>query len=355
MRLWLERRFEQPSAALSATSALAGFAVALLLGACLLTFSGYSAATGYMALIRGSTGSLRALVATIDIAVPIGLCAIGIALAYRANLWNIGAEGQLYMGAFAAAGVGLSLPAGTPSILALPIVLAAGLIAGAAWAAVAGVLKVWVGANEILSTLMLNYIAILWVDYLVSGPWADPLIVSFPYSPPLPAADRIGTIGGTVHWSVLIFLGALATLAAIDRGSRWGYELRVLGAAPQAARYGGMAISKLTVTALAAAGACAGVAGAVLVMAGTGRLQSGLSPGYGFMAILVAWLAGRRPIGILLASLLYAGLLNGGFFLQMARIPPSLATILQALILVCVLAGFTLRSYRIRIRRKRLI
>ena len=348
----LERRFEAPSP-FARTIGLAGGAVlALLLGAVLILAFGYSPLVAYGALLRGMAGSPRAIAATVNNAVPIGLCAAGIALAARAGLWNIGAEGQLYMGAVAATGLGLALPAHTPAALAVASVLVAGLGAGAAWAALAALPKAWLGVNEILSTLMLNYVAILWVGYLVGGPWADPLTVSFPYSPPLPDAARIGTIGGGLHASLTLLVAALVGLQAIGHGSRFGYELRVIGASPRAARYAGIAIKPLVVAALAGAGASAGLAGAIQVAAATGRLQSGLSPGYGFMAILVAWLAGGRPAGILLGALLYAGLLNGGFSLQMAHIPPAVATILQALILLCILSGSALVRYRLRFDRR---
>jgi ABC-type uncharacterized transport system permease subunit len=347
----LEPRLSSPSTGERLLRLTTGLVLALVLGAIVLALAGHDPRIGYAALVRGALGSPRALAATIDKAVPIGLCAVGIALAYRAGLWNIGAEGQLYFGAFAATGIGLSLPEATPAVLALPLVLGAGLLAGGAWAAIAALPRAYLGMNEILSTLMLNYVAILWVNYLVDGPWADPMTFSFPYSKPLPAAARLGTLAGPVHWGIVFLALAALGLAAVDRGLRWGYDLRVSGDAPRAASYGGIASTATIVSGLVAAGALAGLAGAIEVSASTGRLQAGLSPGYGFMAILVAWLAGGRPIAIVLVSLLYAGLLNGGFSLQVSGIPPAISTILQALLLIAVLAALGLGRYRVRLVR----
>jgi simple sugar transport system permease protein len=350
--LRLEPRLSDPSAAEWAARTAAGLILALLLAALVIALAGYDAQSALSALWRGAFGSLRAAAATINKAVPIGLCAIGIALAYRARLWNIGAEGQLYFGAFAATGVGLVLPDATAPALAVAAVLAAGMIAGAVWAALAAVPRAWLGMNEILSTLMLTYVAILWVGYLVVGPWADPLTFSFPYSEPIPQAARLGQLAGGIHGGVLALAAAAMLLFAVDRGLRWGYELRVAGDAPLAAVYGGINSVRTILMGLMLAGALAGLAGAIEVSASTGRLQSGLSPGYGFMAILVAWLAAGNPFGIVLAAILYAGLQNGGFALQVAGIPPAITVVLQAVLLLATLAVVGLGRYHVRLFRQ---
>lgn len=350
-RLRLEPVLEDRSVVDLILRVVAGMLVALLIGALILGVSGHDPLHAYRALLRGALGSPRAVANTLNKTVPIGLCAYGIALAYRAGLWNIGAEGQLYMGAFAATGVGLWLAPGQPRLTAIAMVLVAGILAGAAWAAVAALPKAYLGMNEIISTLMLNYVAILWVNYLVFGPWADPRTFSFPYSEPLPPESRLPTLGLSVHSGILLLLLAGLGLALIDRGVRWGYELRVTGDAPQAAFYGGISGRRTIIGALLVSGALAGVAGAIEVAATTGRLQAGLSPGYGFMAILVAWFAAGRPWAIALVSFLYAGLLNGGFSLQVSGIPASIGVILQAALLLGVLAFVALARYRIRVLR----
>lgn len=253
------------------------------------------------------------------------------------------------MGACAATGVGLYLPPDTPAAIAMPLFFLTGLAGGAAWAAVAAIPRATIGMNEILSTLMLTYIAVLFTDYLVLGPWVDATAFSFPYSPPVIEGARLGRLLGGVHWGIVFSLAGALLLYAIDRGLPWGYRLRVVGDAPLAARYGGIDNRAVMISAFLVAGAFAGLAGAIEVSASTTRLQTGLSPGYGFMAILVAWLANARPFGILLASILYAGLLNGGFALQVSKIPPAVGTILQATILISVLAVVGLAGYRIRL------
>jgi simple sugar transport system permease protein len=350
-RLRLEPRLEEVGAAEWVLRTALGILLALAFGAALLWSFGHDPLVAYLALLRGAFGSARAVSATLNKSVPIALCAYGIALAYRARLWNIGAEGQLYMGACAATGVGLYLPPQVPAVLAMPAFFLAAAAGGALWAAVAAVPRALIGMNEILSTLMLTYVAILFTDYLVLGPWIDPTAFSFPFSPPVIPAVQLGRVWGTVHWGIAFSVAGALILHAVDRGLPWGYELRVLGDAPRAALYGGIAGRPLLVVALVVAGAFAGLAGAVEVSASTTRLQTGLSPGYGFMAVLVTWLANARPLGILVASILYAGLLNGGFALQVSKIPPAVGTILQAAILISVLAVVGLAGYRVRLVR----
>jgi ABC-type uncharacterized transport system permease subunit len=350
--LRLEPRLSDPGAAEWGARTALGLILALLLAALVIALAGYDPPSALSALWRGAFGSLRALAATINKAVPIGLCAMGIALAYRARLWNIGAEGQLYFGAFAATGIGLAIPESAPAPLAVAAVLIAGMVAGAAWAALAALPRAYLGMNEILSTLMLTYVAILWVGYLVVGPWADPLTFSVPYSEPIPAVARLGQLASGIHGGVLVLVAAAVLLLAVDRGLRWGYELRVAGDAPRAAVYGGISRAGTILTGLMVAGALAGLAGAIEVSASTGRLQAGLSPGYGFMAILVAWLAAGNPVGIAVASILYAGLQNGGFALQVTGIPPAITVVLQAVLLLSTLAVVGLGRYRIKVFRQ---
>jgi simple sugar transport system permease protein len=178
------------------------------------------------------------------------------------------------------------------------------------------------------------------------------LTFSFPYSEPIPQAARLGQLAGGIHGGVLALAAAAMLLFAVDRGLRWGYELRVAGDAPLAAVYGGINSVRTILMGLMLAGALAGLAGAIEVSASTGRLQSGLSPGYGFMAILVAWLAAGNPFGIVLAAILYAGLQNGGFALQVAGIPPAITVVLQAVLLLATLAVVGLGRYHVRLFRQ---
>lgn len=328
-----------------------GIATALGLAALALAASGHSPGTTFEALIRGAFGSPRAWAATLNKAVPVGLAAVGIALAGRAGLWNIGAEGQIYMGAFAATGVGFLIGEQTPAAMAVAAVLVAGAISGLFWGLIPAAAKAFLGVNEIISTLLLNYIAILWVNYLVFGPWADPATISFPFSEPLPSPALLPDLTGELHLGLIFLLAAVVFLWAVDRGTRWGYEMRVFGDADRAARFGGISKTWVILSAFAAAGALAGLAGGIEVAGVTSRLQENISPGYGFVAVLVAWIAGTRPVPILIASVIYAGLLNGAFSLQVSGIPASIATIVQAALLLAVLATQSLNRYRLRILR----
>lgn len=349
VRLRLEPRLVSAGQTEIALRFVLSVALAAFLGALVIFIGGYDVGVAYGAIARGAFGSWGAAAATLNKAVPIGLAALGIALAHRAGLWNIGAEGQIYFGAFAATGLGLSLPSDISAWLAIPAVLIAGIAAGGVWAALAALPRAYLGVNEILSTLMLNYVAILWVEYLVYGPWADPATFSFPYSEPLPDPARMGSLAGEVHFGLILLLGLGMAMTVVDRGMRWGYELRLSGDSPDAAVYGGISPRRLIISGLVVAGMAAGLAGAIEVSASTGRLQEGLSPGYGFMAILVAWLAAGRPIPIVATAILYAGLLNGAFSLQVAGVPPSIGTVLQAVLLIAVLAGIGSARYRLRI------
>jgi general nucleoside transport system permease protein len=352
VRLRLEPALVRRSALDAAVRIAIGAVIALVLGGVVLVASGHDVAGAYQALFRGAFGTERAWGATLNKAVPIGLSAIGIALAARAGLWNIGAEGQFYMGAFAATGIGLALPVEVPAVVAIPAVITGGIVAGALWAAIAGAAKAFLAVNEIIGTLLLNYVAILWVNYLVFGPWADPATFSFPFSEPLPDGALLPDLAANIHTGVLFLIAAIGLFWAVDRGTRWGYELRVRGDAPGAAIYGGIRDWRVVVSALAAAGALAGLAGVIEVSAVTSRLQEGLSPGYGFIGILVAWIAANRPIPILIASILYAGFLNGAFSLQVSGTPAAIGTVLQSLLLLCVLGLQSLSGYRLRVLRR---
>jgi ABC-type uncharacterized transport system permease subunit len=351
LRIRLEPLLTERSPAELAARFTIGVAGAFLLGGLILMVSGHAPAGAYSALLRGAFSSSRAWAATLNKAVPIGLCAIGIALAARAGLWNIGAEGQLYAGAIAATGMGFLINDDTPALVGVSAVVLAGMAAGMLWAGLAAAGRAYLGVNEIIGTLLLNYVAILFANYLVFGPWADPTTVSFPFSPPLPDPALMSKLPNGIHHGIFFLAAAALLLWLVDRGSRWGYELRVEGDAPMAARYGGISDRKLILAALSVAGGLAGLSGAIEVSAVTSRLQEGLSPGYGFIAILVAWIGGTRPLPILIASVVYAGFLNGAFSLQVSGVPAAIGTVLQSALLLCVLATQALAGYRVRVLR----
>ncbi len=321
--------------------------LALFFGGIFLYLTGNDALKVYGVMLSGAFGSYYGISETIVKAIPIALCALGISIAFRMQLWNIGAEGQLYMGAFAASWVPLSFP-DMPALVALPLMMLLGALAGGLWSYLPAIPRAYLGVNEIITTLMLNYVAILWVDYLVYGPWKDPDGFNFPLSAPFPDWAMLPTIGGSrIHAGVLFALVLAVLLYVVLFRSKWGFEIRVIGSSETAARYAGMNIRRNILAVMFISGALCGLAGMAEVSGITGRLQHALSPGYGFTAIIVAWLSKLNPFTILLVSVLFGGLQVGGYLVQTSGVPATVASMLQGAILFFVLGGDIFTNYRI--------
>jgi ABC-type uncharacterized transport system permease subunit len=285
---------------------------------------------------------------------PLLLIAQGLAVGYRANVWNIGAEGQLIVGAIAASVLALVFDTSNSSFL-LPAMIIVGALAGAAWAGIAAFLRVRWKANEILTTFMLSSIALQLLYYIVTGPLRDPNGQNFPQSALFSDAALFGTLISSTRANTSLLLGLAATLIAyvFMQHSIHGFRLMVSGLAPRAAQYAGFGEARAIWIGLIAGGACAGIAGVGEVAGPIGMLQRVLSPGYGFAAIIVAFLGGLHPIGIVLAAVLMALLYVGGdFALVSASVPNAFATIFQSLLLVFFLAGTFLAIYRVRLVRR---
>lgn len=355
MRLELEPRVAV-SGAVTVGVSLASVALGLAAGAAVLAAAGVDPIEAYRAILHASIlGGPFALSDTLVTATPLLLCGLGCAVAFRARLWNVGAEGQLLLGAWAATGVAsFGLPAATPAPLMLPAMALAAVLAGALWAGAAGWLQAKAGVNEVITTLMLVYVAQRFLAYFVFGAWSDggfPLTPVFPRTAWLPRladfADRSPALGGlTVHAGLLVALLACAALWIALARSVWGFEVRLLGDSPKAARYAGLPVARRTVAVMLVAGGLAGLAG-MLEVAGVGhRLQDRFSPGYGFIAIAVAWLGRLHPAGVLAASLVFAGLLVGAKEVQ----PAGIAQMLQGAVMLVAVAGDFLVRYRIRLR-----
>jgi len=284
-------------------------------------------------------------------ATPLLLCAIGIAVGCRANVWNIGAEGQFTIGAICGGGVALAFGE-TGGVAVLPLMLLAGIAGGMAWAAIPAFLRTKCNAHEILTTLMLSYVAVQILGWLVHGPWQDPEGFNFPQTrqfqthatmPLLIEGARV-TIGA-------LFALAVVPLATILMGrTMTGYRIRVAGLAPGAARYAGFSSQGVVWFSLLLSGGLAGLAGISEVAGPVGQLQPIISPGYGYAAIIVAFLGRLNPVGILFASLLMALIYLGGEGLQMDLQIPSAATgVIQGMLLFFLLAADVLILYRPRI------
>ncbi len=280
---------------------------------------------------------------------PLILCAIGLAIGFRANVWNIGAEGQFILGAIAGGGVGLFFePLLGP--LTMPAMLIAGALGGLMWAAIPAFLKTRFNANEILTSLMLTYVASLLLNYLVRGPWRDPQGYNFPQSKPFDGY----AVFNPFFTGTRLGLGALMALLAVVGGwflmsrSFLGYQIKVVGLTPAAATYAGFNQKRVVWFCLAISGALAGLAGVNEVAGPIGQLLPTISPGYGFTAIIVAFLGRLHPFGILLAGLLIALSYLGGEAAQISlNLPVAVVGVFQGMLLFFLLACELLVRYRV--------
>lgn len=322
----------------------------LVVSGLLLLLTGKPPVGGLYSLLSGGFGSGWAVEDTVRKSVPIFLAALGVAVAFRMQVWNIGAEGQFGLGAIGATGVALAL-AGMPAVVLLPCMFLGAAVLGGAWAWVPAMLRNRLGVNEIISTLMLNYIAFALVEYLVYGPWKDPDSFGFPVTAQFTAGALLPTLPGTnLNAGVVVCVVAGALVHVLFSRTRIGYDLRVGGYGERLANYAGLDYRFLVVFAMCVSGALAGFAGLVEVTS-LGRLQASVMVGYGFTAVIVAWVAGLNPLAIGLVSVLLAGLRVGVENLQLdLQVPVAFGHVLEGIILLSVLAGGFFNRYRFRLR-----
>ncbi len=338
----------EPSPWMAAAMPAVSILGALLVGAAMLALAGVNPLVAYADLLSDPFGSVFGLTETIVKTSPLILTGLAVLLPARMKLWNIGAEGQLQLGAIGASWVALWTPLGH-SPVAVPGLLLAGMAAGALWCLIPAVLRAWLSVNETITTLLLNYVALLLVDYLIYGPWKDPASLGFPLSAPFPAAARLPLLvsGTRVHLGLLLALAAVAATMFVLTRTRWGFEIRVIGDNPHAARYAGINLGRNILLVMAVGGAMAGLAGACEASAIAGRLERGLSPGYGYTGIIVAWLARLSPLATALVALLLGALFLGGDGLQISLgLPSAVVFMLQGLIFFFVLGGERVALYR---------
>jgi len=351
MRLVLERRAER-SAAIAIASPLIAIAFTLVTMTVLFALLGKNpVAALWVYFIDPLTDSYSLQEIAVK-ATPLVIIAVGLSLCYLANVWNIGAEGQFLIGAVAGSWLAVTTHGSDAGGWVLPAMLALGALGGALYALIPAICKVRFGASEILTSLMLVYVADLFLDYLVRGPWRDPHGYNFPTTAEFDPGATVPTLieGSRLHLGALIALVVVA-LAAVMLGSTIkGFEIRVVGSAPKAARFAGFNADQLTILTFVISGALAGLAGIIEVAGPIGHLQPGISPGYGFTAIIVAFLGRLNPIGILIAGLFLALTFIGGEQAQIAmKIPLDLTKVFQGILLFYVLACDSLILYRIRL------
>ena len=358
LRIKLEPRLDVPPGWFPAAVSLGAVIVALILGGIVIAIAGGNPFITYAYIARASFGDIGVLSDTIVKATPIILTALACSIAFRMKLWNIGAEGQFIMGAWGASAVVLAplLPADTVRWIFIPAMALAGFGMGGAWGFIPGYLKAKFNVNEIISSLMLNYIAVSWVNYWIFGVWSEggfQMSPKFPEGASLPRlsdyAAEIPLFRGLTTHAGLIF-GILAAIALwfIVYRSRWGYEIRLIGDNPRAAKYAGINIVRNTILVMALSGALAGLGGMSEVAGVVRRLQtSPINAGYGFTGIIVAWLAKLNPLVIILVSILFGALILAGREIQPSGIPKMI----QGIILVCLIASDFLLRYRVRFVR----
>ncbi|HEY7523033.1 MAG TPA: ABC transporter permease [Candidatus Limnocylindrales bacterium] len=357
MTIRLEPR-GQVSRWLSATMTIGAVIVALVIGGVILAFVGGDPIRAYAHIVDAAFGDIGVLSDTLVKATPLILTGLACALAFRMRLWNIGAEGQFLLGAWGASAIVLwpILPAGTPAIVVIPVMMLAGAAAGALWGLIPGILRAKLGVNEIITTLMLNYIALAWIQFWVFGPWSEGGFQQTHQFPPeafLPRltdfAEQFPVLAGlTTHLGMVFALIAAAIMSVVVSRTRWGYEMRLIGDNPRAARYAGIDIAKYIIVVFAISGALAGLAGMSEVGGVVHRLQDRISPGYGFTAIIIAYLAHFGPWRVVLASILFGALILAGREIQPSGVP----AMIQGIILFCLIVADTLARYRVSIVRR---
>lgn len=355
-RLQVEPRLDAP-AWLSSAISVGAIVAALLVGAVVLKLVGGDPVAAYIHIAQASFGSLGVFSDTLVKATPIIFTGLAAVVAFRMRLWNIGAEGQFFMGALGASTVVLAgiVPETAPRLVMVPAMLLFGVLYGALWALLPALLKARLHVNEIITTLMMNYIAISLVDYFIFGVWSEggfQMSRTFPKTAWLPRLTDYGATypilrGLTTHFGLVVALAAAVVIWYLINRSLWGYEIRLIGDNPRAARYAGLNIARNTVLVLLVSGALAGLGGMSEISGVVHRLQGAISPGYGFTGIIVAWLAKLNPLAIVPVAILFGALILAGREIQPSGVP----RLIQGVILFALIASEVLMRYKVRLVR----
>jgi ABC-type uncharacterized transport system permease subunit len=347
--LKLEAR-PQPSAAMSVASPLIALAITVVIGVILFTALGKDPVRGLQMFFVEPVKNAYALSEIAIKATPLALIALGLAVCYRSNVWNIGAEGQFVLGAIFASGVAMQAGPDTSRLIVIAI-LAAGVVGGMVWAGIVALLRDRFNANEILVSLMLVYVAELLLSYLVYGPWKDPKGYNFPQTITFAAATKIPRLidGFRAHIGVLVALGGVAAVWLFLFRTFAGFQLQVGGLAPAAARYAGFSSRRALWLALLLSGGLAGLAGGLEAAGPLGQLTPYVPVGYGFAAIIVAFVGRLHPVGVVFAAVLMSMFYIGGELAQSRLgLPKSITGVFQGLLLFALLASDTLIHYRVK-------
>lgn len=355
--LLVEKRTDEIPRWLPAATSIGSVIAAFIVSGIVLALIGANPLLVYQFFYKATFGSWPALSDTIVKATPLIMVGLACAVAFKMKLWNIGAEGQFYLGAFFASIVVLIpiVPPDSPKWLVLTAMVVMGMIGGAIWGFIPGYLKAKFDVNEIISTLMLNYVAILWNNFWIFDRWSDagfqmtPTFERTAWLPRLSDYAREYRIfsGITLHLGVIFGLIAAIVVWWVLTRSRWGYEIRLIGDNPNAARYAGLNIARNVVLVMMFSGALAGLAGMSEISGVVHRLQERISPGYGFTGIIVAWLAKLNPFAVILVAILFGALIVAGREVQ----PSGISQMIQGFVLFAVISSDVLLRYRVRLVR----
>jgi ABC-type uncharacterized transport system permease subunit len=352
MRLKFEKRAE-PSRLMLFATPVASVLATMIVGAIIFSAIGYN---GLNAVYQVFIAPLAQTYKWQDIALkasPLILIGVGLAVGNRAAIWNIGAEGQYVVGALGGVGIGI-LTLNMQGFWILPLMIVAGLVGGALWGAIPALLRTRFNVNETLSSLMMTYVAIHLMNYFVTGPWKNRKGFSYPQTPPLTPDQLMPTLipGTQVHFGVLLTLLIAVAMWLVMSRSVFGFRVRVVGAAPNAARHGGFSQSATVWLVFVLSGALAGLAGVFEVTGPYGQMTLGFPQNYGFTAIIVAFLGRLNPLGVILAGIVMAITYVGGDLAQSAaQLPNASKGIFQAMVLFFLLASDILIRYRMKVVR----
>ncbi len=334
-------RASSSNIARQALVSVSAIVIALLLGMGLIALMDISPFKAFSALIEGAFGSRKAFGEVLVKMTPLLFTGMSYALANRCGLTNLGMEGQMYIGAMFSAYVGINI-SGLPPFIHILVCLAAGFVGGGLWCLIAGALKVWFGASEIIVTVMLNTVAIYLIEFMVTGPMLEPPGTVTGQSSPVLASARLGALmeGTRAHWGFIIGLIFIVLFWFFLWKSKKGYEVRVSGYNLQAAAYSGINTRRNILLVTFLAGGLAGLAGVCEVLGVQGRLYALFSPGYGYDGIAVALIGMNSPFGIIIGALLFGAFRAGGNRMQMrAQVPDAIVSVIQAFVIIAVVAS----------------
>jgi len=338
---WRLQRLPSASPGIAFAARAAAIVLALTFAGIVLAFAGANPLELGYEVIDASFGSSFGLEDLGVLVIPLILTGLSVAVAQQIGAWNIGAEGQFYAGAFCAAAVGLFLP-WPPSVI-LPLMFVAGLCGGAAWILIPTLARAYGNVNELITTLLLNFVAILLVFYVSTNAWRDRQANSATRR----LSAEIPEFWGSIHWGLPIAVIVALAIAALLAFSRWGYEVRLVGSNPSAAKYAGMPVRRHLITVMLLSGAIAGLAGTLEIAGTVHRLQGGISNNYGYLGIMVAVLARSSAVGVIFSAALMAFILTSGIILQTQGLTTSAVLAMTGLILFLTAIGDELAHYRI--------